>query len=129
MTASRTHLAESIKRPRPLVTDVHIGMSDSEWLPIEGVIDVEITSGDFKLESGKIEQGHHVVIHLDHIKFDDGQAALDAALNQKGKLRVRIIGHRRTLLGELQPYDVNAKGGKGYTVSARISDTSWGARP
>ena len=54
-------------------------------------------------------------------------AAIDHALNKKGKLRVRVptATRRRFLEGEMEPYDVDAFGGKRYVVKARISNTTW----
>lgn len=119
-----------IKRTaRRAITELHLGLDRGEWLPVAGVVDVVLQGGTFKLDSGKEEQGHHATITLDLVKFDDGQAAIDAALSRRGKLRARIIGHRRTLFGELQPYRVDGQDGKRYTVSARVTNTSWGTRP
>lgn len=122
---------KDIKRKRRPLTELYLGMDRNDWLPVEGVADMELAQGTFKLDSGKEHQGTHLTIHIDHVKYDDGQSAIDIALNKRGKLRVRIPSHnkRRALLGEMEPYDVDAVGGRRYIVKARLTNTQWEGAP
>ena len=107
--------------------NLFIGMDRNGWLPVEGIVDLHVSTGQFKLDSGKVEHGNHVVIELEHVKFDDGQAALDVAMNRRGTLRVRIPGVKRVMLAELMPYRVVAGINKRYSVSARLANITWEA--
>lgn len=112
----------------PALTRLELAMDRDEWLPVDGVVDQVITRGDFILNDGTKKHGAHVEIQLEHVKFDDGQAALDAALARSGTMVARIPGPVRTLLGELKPYAVDPGEGKRYTVRAALLNATWGPK-
>jgi hypothetical protein len=109
----------------PPITDLRLKM-DVGWCQVEGVVDVVVQQGTFNMENGESQSGYHADIVIDLVKFDDGQAALDAALERRGKLQVMIVGRRKVMNAELLPYDYKGEDGRRYTVKARLFNPTWG---
>lgn len=105
-----------------------IGLDRGEWLEVEGVVDVRLRTGTYVLGDGSHKTGIQAEIVLDFVKFDDGQAALDAALSKRGSLRACIPGQAKVLVCDLAPYESKGSAGKQFVVKAIVDNPTWRAK-